>query len=76
VDRGDDRKKLLEPLLDRHGRLVIDGKNVRRGVAEWGARCRLRHHTRVVKIEDGKKMPCDLCYGVERTCLVGRPEQL
>jgi hypothetical protein len=62
VDRGGDRKKLLEPLLDRHERFVIrstgrrfviDRKNVSRSVAELGARCRLRHQARIVKIEDG-----------------------
>src|SRR5216684_115742 len=50
VDRGGDRKKLLEPLLDRHERFVIrstgkrfviDRKNVKRSVAELGAQCRL-----------------------------------
>jgi hypothetical protein len=44
VDRGGDRRKLLEPLLDRHERFVIrstgkrfviDRKNVRRSVAEF-----------------------------------------
>src|SRR6266478_7050301 len=63
VDRGGDRKKLLEPLLDRHERFVnrstgkrfvIDRKNVRRSVAELGAKCRLRHRAKVIKIEDGK----------------------
>jgi hypothetical protein len=52
VDRGGDRKKLLEPLPNRHERFVIrstgrrfviDRKNVSRGVAELGARCRLKN---------------------------------
>jgi hypothetical protein len=85
VDRGGDRKKLLEPLLDRHERFVIrstgrrfviDRKNVSRSVAELGARCRLRHQARIVKIEDGQEKTYDLRYGVERIRLVGRPEQL
>jgi hypothetical protein len=85
VDRGGDRKKLLEPLLDRHERFVIrstgkrfviDRKKVSRSVAELGARCRLRHQARVVKIEDGQEKTYDLRYGVERIRLVGRPEQL
>jgi hypothetical protein len=85
VDRGGDRKKLLEPLLDRHARfvirstgkrLVIDRKNVSRTVAELGAKCRLRYQARVVKIEDGKEKTYDLRYGVEAIRLVGRQEQL
>ena len=85
VDRGGDRKNLLEPLLDRHERFVIrstgrrfviDRKNVHRSVAELGARCRLRHQARVVKIEDGQEKTYDPRYGVERIRLVGRPEQL
>jgi hypothetical protein len=85
VDRGGDRKKLLEPLLDRHERFVIrstgkrfviDRKKVSRSVAELGARCRLRHQARVVKIEDGQEKTYDLRYGVEQIRLVGRPEQL
>lgn len=85
VDRGGDRKKLLEPLLDRHERFVIrstgrrfviDRKNVSPSVAELGARCRLRHQARIVKIEDGQEKTYDLRYGVERIRLVGRPEQL
>lgn len=85
VDRGGDRKKLLEPLLDRHERFVvrstgkrfvIDRNNVRRSVAELGAKCRLRHQARIVKIEDGKEKIYDLRYGVEPVRLVGRQEQL
>jgi len=85
VDRGGDRKKLLEPLLDRHERFVIrstgkrfviDRKNVSRSVAELGAKCRLRYQARVVKIQDGKEKTYDLRYGVEPIRLVGRQEQL
>src|SRR5258708_3720487 len=85
VDRGGDRKKLLEPLLDRHERFVIrstgkrfviDRKNVSRSVAELGATCRLRYQARIVKIEDGKEKTYDLRYGVEPIRLVGRQEQL
>ena len=85
VDRGGDRKKLLEPLLDRHERFVIrstgkrfvrDRKNVKRSVAEVGARCRLRHQARVIKIQDGQEKTYDLRYGVEPIRLVGRDEQL
>ena len=85
VDRGGDRKKLLEPLLDRRERFVIrstgkrfviDRKHVSRSVAELGARCRLRHQARGVKIEDGQEKTYDLRYGGEPIRLVGRPEQL
>src|SRR6266852_69385 len=74
VDRGGDRKKLLEPLLDRHERFVIrstrkrfviDRKHVRRSVAQLGAKCRLRHAARLIKLPDGPEKTYDLRYGVE-----------
>ena len=83
VDRGGDRKKLLEPLLDRHERFVIrstgkrfvvDRKNLKRSVAELGAKCRLRHQARVVKIQDGQEKTYDLRYGAEPVRLAGRDE--
>jgi hypothetical protein len=85
VDRGGDRKKLLEPLLDRHERFVIrstgkrfvvDRKNIKRSVAELGAHCRLRYQARIVKIQDGQEKSYDLRYGVEPIRLVGRDERL
>lgn len=85
VDRGGDRKTLLEPLLDRRERfvirstgkrLVVDRKNVKRSVAELGAKCRLPHKARIVKIQDGQEKIYDLRYGVEPIRLVGRDEQL
>src|SRR6266478_4737711 len=85
VDRGGDRKKLLEPLLDRHERFVIrstgkrfviDRKNVRRSVAELGAKCRLRHAARIIKIQDGQEKTYDLRYGVEPIRLAGCDEPL
>jgi Transposase DDE domain len=85
MDRGGDRKKLLEPLLDRGERFVIrstgkrfvvDRKNMKRSVFELGARCRLRHQARIVKIQDGQEKIYDLRYGVERIRLVGRDEPL
>lgn len=85
VDRGGDRKKLLEPLLDRHERFVIrsmgrrfvvDRKNIKRSVSELGARCRLRYQARIVKIQDGQEKIYDLHYGVERIRLMGRDESL
>lgn len=85
VDRGGDRKRLLEPLLDRQERFVIrstgkrfvvDRKNMKRSVAELAARCRLRYQARIVKIQDGQEKVYDLHYGVERIRLVGRAEPL
>src|SRR5258708_25202809 len=85
VDRGGDRKKLLEPLLDRHERfvirstgkrLVVDRKNIKRSVAELGAKCRLRYQARIVKIQDGQEKTYDLRYGVQPIPLVGRDERL
>jgi hypothetical protein len=85
VDRGGDRKHLLEPLLDRGQRFVIrsTGKrtvlgkyHLERSVAEFGARCRLRHRARVVKIQDGQEKTYDLRLGVEPIRLPGRAEML
>ena len=81
VDRGGDRKKLLEPLLDRQERFVIrstgkrfvvDRKNIKRSVSELGARCRLRYQARIIKVQDGQEKTYDLRYGVEPIRLVGR----
>jgi hypothetical protein len=85
MDRGGDRKKLLEPLLDRQQRFVIrsTGKrsvigryHLERSVAEFAARCRLRHRARVVKIQDGQEKTYDLRLGVEQIRLPGRSELL
>jgi len=85
VDRGGDRKKLLEPLLERQERFVIratgkrfvvDRKNLKRSVAELGVKCRLRYQARIIKIQDGQEKTYDLRYGVEPIRLVGREEQL
>lgn len=85
VDRGGDRKKLLEPLLDRQERFVIrstgkrfvvDRKNIKRSVSELGARCRLRYQARIIKVQDGQEKTYDLRYGVEPIRLVGRDERL
>src|ERR1035438_7399653 len=85
VDRGGDRKQLLEPLLNRGQRFVIrstgqrhviDRRNRKRSVAELGAQCQLRHQAQVIKIEDGKEKKYCLRYGVEPIRLVGRPEKL
>jgi hypothetical protein len=85
VDRGGDRKKLLEPLLDRGERFVIrstglrhvmDRRNRKRSVAKLGAHCRLRHQAQVIKIENGQEKKFTLRYGVEPIRLWDRPEPL
>ena len=85
MDRGGDRKKLLEPLLDRGERVgirstgkrtVIDRRKLQGSVAEVAGRCRLRHQARVIKIQDGKEKAYDLRYGAEPIRLPGRAEQM
>jgi hypothetical protein len=85
MDRGGDRKKLLEPLLDRQQRFVIrsTGKrmvigkwHLERSVAEFAAKCQLRHRARVIKIDDGHEKTCDLRFGVQQVRLPGRSELL
>ena len=85
IDRGGDRKKLLEPLLDRGERFVIrstgkrtviDRRKLQGSVAELAGRCRLRHRARIIKIQDGQEKAYDLRYGVEPIRLPGRAEQL
>jgi len=85
VDRGGDRKKLLEPLLDRVERFVIrstgkrfvvNRRHLKLSVAELGAKCRLWHRARIIKIQDGQEKTYELRYGVEPIRLVDRQEQL
>jgi hypothetical protein len=85
IDRGGDRKKLLEPLLDRGERFVIrstgkrtviDRRQLQGSVAEVAGRCRLRHQARIIKIQDGQEKVYDLRYGAEPIRLPGRAEQL
>jgi hypothetical protein len=85
IDRGGDRKKLLEPLLDRGERFVIrstgkrsviDRRQLRGSVAEVAGRCRLRHRARIIKIQDGEEKTYELRYGVEPIRVPGRPEKL
>jgi hypothetical protein len=85
IDRGGDRKKLLEPLLDRGERFVIrstgtrtviDRRKLQGSVAEVAGRCRLRHQARIIKIQDGKEKVYDLRYGAEPIHLPGRAEQM
>ena len=85
IDRGGDRKKLLEPLLDRSARFVIrstgkrtviDRRKLQGSVAEVAGRCRLRHQARIIKIQDGQEKVYDLRYGAEPIRLPGRADQL
>lgn len=85
IDRGGDRKNLLEPLLDRSQRFVIrstgkrtviDRRKLRGSVAEVAGRCRLRHQARIIKIQDGQEKTYELRYGAEPIRLPDRPEQL
>jgi hypothetical protein len=85
IDRGGDRKKLLEPLLDRGERFVIrstgkraviDRRKLQGSVAEVAGRCRLRHQARIIKIQDGQEKTYELRYGAEPIQLPGRAEKL
>ena len=85
IDRGGDRKKLLEPLLDRGERFVIrstgkrtviDRRKFQGSVAEVAGRCRLRYRARIIKIQDGQEKAYDLRYGAEPIRLPGRAEPL
>jgi hypothetical protein len=85
MDRGGDRKKLLEPLLDRGQRFVIrstgkrtviDRRKLQGSVAEVAGRCRLRHQARIIKIQDGKEKVYELRYGALPIRLPDRSEQL
>lgn len=85
IDRGGDRKKLLEPLLDRGQRFVIratgkrsviDRRKLQGSVAEVAGRCKLPHQARILKIQDGQEKTYELRYGAEPVRLPGRSEQL
>jgi hypothetical protein len=85
IDRGGDRKKLLEPLLERGERFVIrstgqrtviNRRKQRITVHALGARCRLRYQARVIKIEEGQEKVLQLRYGAEPIRLPGREEKL
>src|SRR5215831_3770818 len=79
IDRGGDRKKLLEPLLDRAERFVIrstgkrsviDRRHLCGTVAEVAGRCRLTHQARIVKIQDANEKAYELRFGAERLMLI------
>ena len=85
MDRGGDRKKLLEPLLEKNERFVIrstgqrsvlDRRRQRMTVHHLSAHCRLRYQARIVWIEDGREKLYELRYGAEPIRLPGREENL
>jgi Transposase DDE domain len=85
IDRGGDRKRLLEPLLERGERFVIRSVGQRSvinrqrrkvTVHHLGACCRLRYQARVIKIEKGQEKVYELRYGAEPIRLPGREEPL
>ncbi len=85
MDRGGDRRKLLEPLLERRERfvirstgqrLVLDRRRHRVTIHHLSARCRLRHRARIIKIEKGQEKIYELRYGAEPFRLPGREEPL
>lgn len=85
MDRGGDRRKLLEPLLERRERfvirstgqrLVLDRRRHRVTIHHLSARCRLRYRARIIKIEKGQEKIYELRYGAEPFRLPGREEPL
>src|SRR5881628_3500589 len=85
MDRGGDRRKLLEPLLERRERFVIrstgqravlDRQRHRVTLHHLGACCRLRYQAKIIKIENRQEKVYALRYGAEPFRLPGREEQL
>jgi hypothetical protein len=85
MDRGGDRRKLLEPLLERRERfvirstgqrLVLDRRRHRVTIHPLSARCRLRYQAKIIKIENGQEKVYSLRYGAEPFRLPGRQEPL
>ena len=85
MDRGGDRRKLLEPLLERRERFVmrstgqhavLDRQRHRVTRHHLGACCRLRYQAKIIKIENGQEKVYALRYGAEPFRLPGREEQL
>ena len=85
IDRGGDRRNVLEPLLERGlrfvirsmgKRTVIDRRQFLHCVKELAAYCRLPFAAKVVRIEDGKEKLYELHYGAEPIRLPGRKEKL
>ena len=84
MDRGGDRRKLYEPLLDRDQRFIIRlvgdrhlecGKRVALA-RDIALRCPMLYADRVVREKDGKERICQIEYGYRRVKLPGRREKL
>jgi hypothetical protein len=85
MDRGGDRRHVLEPLLERRvhfvirstgKRTVIDRRHLKGTVAEVAGRCRRPFMAKVVRIEEGQERIHQLHYGAEVIRLPGREEKL
>ena len=85
MDRGGDRRHVLEPLLERGlrfvirstgKRTVIERRHLKGTVKEVAGRCRLTFATKVVHIEKGKEKIYPVHYGAEPIWLPGRKEKL
>ena len=85
IDRGGDRRHVLEPLLERGlrfvirstgKRTVIDRRHWKGTAKEVAGRCRLSFATKVVHIEKGKEKIYQVHYGAEPIWLPGRKEKL
>lgn len=85
IDRGGDRRKLIEPLLDRAERFVIrsrgkrsivDPRNLFGTVTKVAGRCRLTHKARILKIQDGQEKVYERRYGAQPIRLADRSEKL
>ena len=85
MDRGGDRRHVLEPLLERGlrfvirstgKRTVIDRRHLQGTVKEVAGRCRLPFAAQVIRIEDGKEKVYQLRYGAEPIRLPGRKEKM
>lgn len=81
IDRGGDRRKLLERrerfvIRSTGQRMVLDRRRHRVTVHHLGACCRLRHQAKIIKIENGQEKVYQLRYGAEPFRLPGREEPL
>ena len=79
VDRGGDRQKLLEPLLEKKERFVIRSTGQRSVINRRRQPMtvhRLRYPARIVWIEDGQEKRYELRYGAAPIRLPGLEEKL
>ena len=85
IDRGGDRRHVLEPLLERGlhfvirstgKRTVVDRRQLLGSIKEIAGRCRLTFTAKVIRIEEGKEKVYPLRYGAEPIRLRERKEKL